>query len=179
MKLTTMTALPLAALLCTTLLPAATSAAQQDIVVTASPREAALIDWSKRVEQNLQDRMHYPRTLGRGSNVEGLVDVRFVCTENGTPDKIAIARSSGNSRIDQAALRAVSGLTTLHPTVDGMKPDQAVRAQMLFTTAYDPGSTRALDQRIAELRKEAEARNKWFTSNEIASNEIVLTVGAK
>jgi len=170
-------AVPLALALC-----APVSAGPQtkapDLVVTASPREVALAKWSQRVEQNLQENMRFPQLLAGSTYKDALVEVSFVCSEDGTPGKVAIARSSGDGRYDQAALRSVRRIKSLHPMAEGMEPGQAVRAQMLYITAYEPITANDLKQRTAALREDARKRNAWFTQGETAANAIVLTAAA-
>lgn len=168
MKITTLAALPLALVLCATAAPAS---ATQEIVVTGSPREAALAQWSQRVRHDLEEKMVQPRGLG-GSVDEGLVAVQFICNDEGKPEQVAILESSGSNALNQAALRTVRRLSSLHPMVEGMRPNQKVVAQMLYLSSFTP--RRVIERRVKQLEDQARNSNKWFTREQIASGEVLL-----
>lgn len=172
MKITARAAVPLTLFLCATAIPVApSSAGPQEIVVTGSPREVALADWSQRVRQDLENHMRPPNRLGAAFD-EGVVAVGFRCTESGRPDGVAIVQSSGSNALDRAALRSVSRLTSLHPTVEGMRPDQKVVAQLLYLNSAVP--EREIARHLKALDAKAKDANGWFTREEIASGEVLL-----
>lgn len=171
MKITTLAALPLALALCATAAPAMPTSGTQEIIVTGSSREVALADWSQRVRRDLEKKMAPPRSLS-GAFDEGLVAVRFVCSQDGEPERVAILQSSGSNALDQAALRTVRKLSSLHPMVEGMRPNQQVVAQMLYLNSYTP--RRIVERRIKEVEDQARTSNKWFTREQIASGEVLL-----
>ena len=165
-------ALPLSAILCASAVPVLpASAASQEIVVTASPREVALADWSQRVRNDLERNMRPPNRLETAFD-EGVVAVGFRCTESGRPDAVSIIQSSGSNALDRAALRSVRRLTSLHPTVEGMRPDQKVVAQLLYLNSAVPEREIARHLKAADAK--AKASNGWFTREEIASGEVLL-----
>ena len=168
-------AVPLAAILCATGATAVTATpATQEIVVSASPRSVALADWSKRVQGDLERNMRPSNRLGAAFD-EGLVTIGFRCNEAGRPEGVTVVRSSGNQALDRLALRAVRRITTLHPMVDGMRPQQKVAAQMLYLNGYD--TKRTVASRMKQLNAAAQSGNGWFTREEIASGEV-LVLGA-
>jgi TonB family protein len=171
MKITTLAALPLTLALCATATPAVSAAGTQEIIVTGSPREVALADWSQRVRLDLESKMAPPRSL-TGAFDEGLVKVRFVCSRDGKPERVAILQSSGSNSLDHAALRTVRRLSSLHPMVEGMRPNQQIVAQMLYINSYTPRRTVA--RRIKEAEDQAQSSNKWFTREQIASGEVLM-----
>ena len=172
MKITATAAVPLTLLLCATAIPAAPAAAgPQEIVVTGSPREVALASWSDRVRDDLERKMGSPSALN-GVSAEGLVTVSFTCTESGHPDNVALLQSSGHNGLDKAALRSVRRLSSLHPMVEGMRPNQKVVAQMLYLDGT--GSPSRIDRRTKELEAKARDANQWFTHEQIASGEVLM-----
>lgn len=180
-------ALPLAALLCAPSIalgaPAASAPHDEEVIVTASPRQIALAAWSQRVERDLVSNMS-PSGLYNYKDglAEGLVVVGFACGESGMADKVTLLQSSGNRRLDRAALRAVRRVSTLHPVVEGMRPDQKLVAQMLYLN--DSGSRRDIAQREQELRADAKERNAWFAdqpeiASAIASGDVLVLAAVR
>jgi TonB family protein len=176
MTILTRAALPLAALLCipTSALGAPATSAPP-IVVTGSPRAAALADWSQRVGQNITSKMRIPYRLGRTHAPDGLVEVGFTTDDNGNPANVTVARKSGDSRTDAAAVRAISGMGTLHPLPEGMNRNQAFRAQLAFLEA---GDERDLKRRLAALQETARRGNSWYTSQDQVASGTVLLIAA-
>jgi TonB family protein len=155
-----MTKLSWAALPLLTMLvaPVATLQARQpapEITVTA-PSATELQAWSSRVGGAIEREMRLPKRLGTADYEQGMVDVTFLCSEDGTPTKVALARTSGSSRLDRAGLKAVERVGTLHPLPAGIGQDQVYRARMLF--AIDDG-TPPWRQKSASMRDEANAAN--------------------
>lgn len=176
-KLALATALSLPTVALITPASAGQPRASRDIVVTASPRQVALADWASRVQTRLEDQMQIPQPVGPIHFADqGLAQVRFVCSETGRPDQVTLAQSSGNSRIDRAALGAVRRIS-LHPLPEGMKPDQKVLAQLLFLTAGT--SDREAARRTKALQAKAAKHNEWFYRDEVASGEMLLLAAAK
>ena len=176
-------ALPLAAAFslpfaATVAAPVVAQTQPKEIVVTASPREAALTNWSSRVQANLEEHMQMPRPIGgRFLTGDRLAEVSFVCSDSGKPEQITLAQSSGNTRINRAALNAVRGITSLHPLPEGMRPNQKVLAQLLFIDSIDGG--RDADRGMKALQEAAAKRNAWFYRDEVASGEMLLLAAAR
>jgi TonB family protein len=175
-------ALPLAAALslpfvATVAAPVVAQTQPKEIVVTASPREVALTNWSTRVQTNLQDQMQMPRVIGTNFSRDGLAEVSFVCSDSGKPEQVTLAKSSGSPRINRAALNAVRGITSLHPLPEGMKANQKVLAQLLFINSIDGG--REANRRMKALQKEAAEHNAWFYRDEIASGDMLLLAAVR
>lgn len=148
-------ALPLVTMLA---VPATLQARQPapEITVTA-PSAAELQAWSARVGGALEREMRFPLRVGPVDFEQGLVDVTFKCSEDGTPTQVAVARTSGSRRLDRAGLRAVERVGSLHPLPTGIDRDQVYRARMLF--AIDDG-TPPWRQEAAAMREEADAANR-------------------
>jgi TonB family protein len=154
------------------------AAPSHEIVVTAAPRQAALANWAHRIQANLESNMRLPRAVG-GDLYSGdaMAEVSFVCGESGRPTQVALARPSGNTRIDGAALNAVRDMSSLQPLPEGMKADQKILAQLLFINSGDsPG---AIDRHVKAMQKEAAGHNQWFYRDEIASGETILLAAAR
>lgn len=107
----------------------ATGSAQQADIVVQPPTTAA---WSAVMARELERGMIYPRAdFGRGEP-EGVARVRFTCSDTGAPTGVTLWRSSGDRRIDQAALRAVGRIKTMHPLPAGVGHDQRYAALLVF-----------------------------------------------
>ncbi|WP_340315956.1 energy transducer TonB family protein [Rhizorhabdus argentea] len=128
-----------------------------------------LAQWSSRVTRALEHGLSYPPGLfGRASN-EGVVTVKFNCSDNGSPAAVALEKSSGSRDLDAAALRAVSHIATLHPLPDGIIHGQKFLALVLFATSED-----SKDFFMKRISKEMALRNAWFGKNaELTSVGIV------
>lgn len=127
-----------------------------EITVTA-PSATELQAWSARVGTAIEREMRFPKRLGPVDVEQGIVDVTFECSADGTPTKIALARTSGSRRLDRAGLQAVERVGTLHPLPAGIAHDQVYRAQMLFAVA---DGTPPWRQKAALLREKADAANR-------------------
>ncbi|UVO50126.1 TonB family protein [Sphingomonas sp. SUN019] len=113
--------------------------------------------WSKRMTNVLESRMNYPSYLTRATPREGVVRVSFLCGDNGKPTAVTLRDSSGFREIDNAALRAVKQIPTLHPLAEGLDHGQRYQAVLLF--AKDQSS---YDRQVAAIRDDADRRNAWF-----------------
>jgi len=134
------------------LLPGAV-AARAAAVVSAPPTLAA---WSTRVYRSLDDHLVYPKgVLGRYST--GVVAVKFKCSEAGAPADIALYTSSGAHDLDEATLRAMRRIITLHPLPDGMPHNQQFIMRVLFADSPESAA-----QQIRQISREAATANAWF-----------------
>lgn len=127
---------------------------QKDLVVTGPP---TLSQWTFHVGAMLSRSMASTAYSLEQSADEGIVAVRFRCTEDGRPGEVAVARSSGSPRIDEAAVRAVRWIKTLHPLPEGLHPSQRYEAVMLYALTQA-----SHDRQIAAIRSEAARRNAWI-----------------
>jgi len=148
------------------LLPAGAMAAEKQILVTAP--EVSLTQWSGRVVRALERNLTYPIPI-RGAPNQGVVSVKFLCSETGTPSEVAIVKSSGSRDLDAAAVRAITRIATLHPLPDGIAHDQPFQANIIYAT-----SQKKLDRQIAALLAEAQNRNAWFANR---SEKLALNIG--
>lgn len=100
----------------------------QGIHVTARP--VTVVQWAQHTGKLLD------RSLARNPNwptqAEGIVAVKFLCSETGAPSNIAVLQSSGSKRLDEAAMKAVGRIATLHPLPDGVTHEQKFVATVLF-----------------------------------------------
>lgn len=124
-----------------------------DIHVTA--KHDALVDWTRRTGKLLSDQLRYPTIMiGRQ---EGMVMVKFLCSDAGTPSQVALLKSSGSSQLDSAAIRGVSRIKTLHPLPSGLEPSQQYVATILFATDQN-----GYAQQLRKLESRQRDSNKWF-----------------
>ena len=123
---------------------------------TAVSGPPTLAKWSERVYRDLGDHLNYPTSvLGRYST--GVVAVKFKCSETGAPADIALYTSSGAHDLDQATLRALRHIVTLHPLPDGMLHNQQFVMRVLFAESPESAA-----QQISKIRAEAAKSNAWF-----------------
>ena len=148
------------------LLPAGAMAAQKQILVTAP--KVSLDTWSGRVVRALDRNLYYPMPI-RGEPNQGVVSVKFLCSESGTPSKVTIVKSSGSRDLDASAVRAVARIATLHPLPDGITHDQPFQANILYAT-----SQKKLDRQMAALLAEAKDHNARFAKR---SDKMALNIG--
>ena len=172
-----MTKLHWAALPLITMLVAPTAAhtAQQtapEITVTA-PAADELRAWSTRVGSAIDREMRYPRKIGQTITEEGVVDVTFRCSADGSPTDVALARTSGSRRLDRAGLQAVQRVDSLHPLPNGVNHAQLYRARMLF--AIDDGMGRSA-RKAATLREKADVANARLAHNRQTAARTVVTL---
>lgn len=128
--------------------PAAT-AAQEDVVVTAPTLE----QWSAKMARELERNIDYPPPYHGRQYSEGVTRIRFACSETGAPAELSVLRSSGDRRLDKAALRAVGRIKTMHPLPAGITHDQRYAAVILFAA-----SELSRDEQMRALMKEPETR---------------------
>lgn len=145
------------------------TAAEQPIIVKSERTHTST--WAARVSQDLVAKIDYPRAVGRTEVPVGVVSVRFDCSDDGTADNIAIARGSGSSAIDRAALSAVKRLGSLRPLPSRFTANQPVRVNLVF--ADDAMTAERLVRRVRQ-DEERLARLR----DPRASAELVLTVSA-
>lgn len=109
--------------------------------------------WSNGLTRSLSAAMRYPRQFSNEQVAEGWARVSFKCSDSGAPVGMALLQSSGDLRVDRAALAAVRRIKTLHPLPDGIAPDQRYVAELVF--AASPESNGRL---IKSLRQQSAAR---------------------
>lgn len=143
-------AVPLVVLLAAPVLPLEAQESP-DIQVVAPNAEVRA--WSERVAQRIERQMLYPATLA--GNIPGIVDVTFMCSDEGRPTQVAVARSSGYRPIDRAGLKAVRSVHSLHPLPAGVGHEKRYKARLFFAT--DDASGRWAQDRVA-LRERDDGR---------------------
>lgn len=114
-------------------------------VLAPGEAEAQSRAWSARVGQRIERQMRYPATLA--GNIPGVVDVTFMCAEDGRPTRVALASSSGYVPLDRAGLKAVRSVRSLHPLPAGVDYDKRYKARLLFAT--DDAGRRWLEENVA------------------------------
>ena len=125
----------------------------------ATPHQAVTLEqWTKRMQQELDKTIVYPQAMMGSPLGRGIVRVKFNCSEDGHPDKVSLAKSSGHREFDRAAIKAVQKIVSLHPLPDGMGGDQVYQAVVMFDTVADSNHWRRMD----EINAEAAKRNAWF-----------------
>ena len=139
-------------------------AMSRTIDISGSPTLEA---WSGRVFQHIDDHMTYPASPLNRVNT-GVVAVKFNCSETGAPIDVALYKSSGSRNLDEATLRALRRVATLHPLPVGMTHGQKFVVRVLFADS-PAGAERQMDQ----LRAEARKNNEWFGKGAPALGGIV------
>jgi TonB family protein len=146
----------LAAASALTILAPAHAAQQQPskpIVVTA----VSVDQWAAQTSKSLSGKLRYPTYLmGREAN-EGIVRVRFECSDSGAPAAVALLDSSGHRELDNEAMRAVNAIRTLHPLPDGIAHDQQFQAVVLFAR-----NEQSYRRQAKAIREQAAWQNSRF-----------------
>lgn len=171
-------ALPLATLLVVPLTASAQVNGTSDITVAAPRDKAALARWTTWVGKAITDNLEYPRVLGPSNAPSGIVDVAFNCSDSGQPSKVKVTHSSGSSRLDDAALRAIQRVKTLHPLPEGIGHDQVYKARLAFLVGDGFDARR----RLARMTREADSANDklWerMGRQATADNAILISAAA-
>ena len=81
--------------------------------------------------QLVQSSLKYP-PIARDANIQGIVNVRFVVTTNGTISDVQVLVPV-DQRLDAEALRVVSALPAIQPA---MKDGQAVPVEMCLPVRF-------------------------------------------
>lgn len=139
------------------LIAAPAQARHQSKSIVVVGERVSLTDWSKHMTKALERQMVYPSYLTLAEPHEGVVRVSFLCSESGRPTAVTLQDSSGHRDIDQAAMRAVQRIPTLHPLAEGLTHAQRYQAVLLF--AKDQAS---YDRQIAAIEEDVARRNAWF-----------------
>lgn len=132
---------------------------QQRPTIVVVGNAPTLEQWSKHTGKMLGNNLRYPFYPAGFKPNEGIVRVKFQCSDNGAPTSVSLADSSGFHDLDRAALRGVSHIRSLHPLPEGMSSNQRYQAVVLFAA-----DQRSYDRQMAALRNDAARRNAWFGS---------------
>lgn len=111
--------------------------------------------WAEHTGALLSQRLRYPIILAGPD--EGIVQVKFACNDNGTAADIALLNSSGSRQLDNAAMRAIRNIPSLHPLPAGIGAGQRYVATILFATSQS-----SYDRQIRDLRRNALDNNSRF-----------------
>jgi len=120
-----------------------------DIVVTAPTLE----NWSDRVFKDVARNLRYPELMPGWPAHTGVVAVKFNCSDDGSPADVAVQKSSGHRDLDQATVRAVRRVGTLHPLPQDISGEQQFIVKVLFSNSPDA------ERKAAEMRAEAARHN--------------------
>lgn len=104
--------------------------------------------WAEHTGALLSQRLRYPIILAGPD--EGIVQVKFVCSDNGTAADVALLNSSGSRQLDNAAMRAVRNIPSLHPLPAGIGMGQRYVATILFATSQS-----SHDRQVRDLQRKA------------------------
>jgi periplasmic protein TonB len=134
-----------------------------DIIVAAP----SVAEWATNVGAGLRRNLSTisAKPLRHTKLPDGLVAVRFKCSEDGTASAIEIAQNSSSSNLNAAARRAVSRLRHMHPLPAGIGENQVYEA--VISVASD---SYEFDRQMAKYR---EARAQQGRSTEALA--IVIT----
>jgi len=100
-----------------------------DINVTAPPTVQV---WAAKLARTLDERMRYPRALGPAERLAGFVHVRFAMESDGSLKGMWLSKTSGNRKIDRAALDAVSRLNRVSVMPIGIQAGRKIEAHLFF-----------------------------------------------
>lgn len=123
--------------------PSAARNSNNDIVITA---QETLPQWTKRISQDLDKKLYFPKMLFNQDPPQGMVKIAFHCSPAGDVADAAVIRSSQSVNIDRAALMSVRRLNTLHPLPQGI--DHGYNFQAWIIYAHDPEMARMMTEQI-------------------------------
>ena len=135
------------------------------MVITAANRPT-VAQWSQKLGRQLDRRLVYPQTSPPWEIAEGTVLVRFACGDDGKPAAVKLFRCSGNRKIDQAALNAVSRMNTMHPMPARIAHNVGFQANIIFAVDQE-----SLDRQSNALRRDEALR---LASNPDRERAIVV-----
>jgi TonB family protein len=136
------------------------------VVVTASP---VLGQWVDHMSRRLSETLDYPQPVGPTAFEEGRAVITFRRGADGRPAGMALVHSTGSSRLNRAAIRAVAGLS-LDPMPGDIARDQQFRADIIFAqTAEDA---------VAQQREIRRADRRARLAATTPSKVIALAAGA-
>jgi len=148
------------------LIPAAGHAQPTVDAISAPPTLAA---WSQRVFRDLSRQMRDPVEARSEVMPTGIVAVKFGCSESGAPSSVQLYKTSGNRRLDRAAMRAVSKIATLHPLPARLRHEQQYIVRVLFANS---GS--GAEREIRKMQAEAVKSNAWYNQGATSTAAIEL-----
>jgi TonB family protein len=144
-----------------------TSMAQADSAAIVAP--PTLTAWSKKVFSDLNQRLRVRDAMGPTQTQTGIAAVKFNCSETGAPAGVSLYKSSGNRELDQATVRAVRQIVSLHPLPRGLGHDQQYIVRVLFANTDESAR-----RQIAAMQREATERNAWYAKNETSTAALEL-----
>jgi protein TonB len=135
-----------------------------------TPGHITPIQWSGRVTQELETGLRYPEVPSYEVPPDGVVEVKFRCSDSGASDQVSVFKTSGSHTLDRAAVRALKRLKQLHPLATGTNPNQNYIAMVLFAT-----SRAGHAKQLVMINSDARKRNAWFKGrSQTASAGIIL-----
>lgn len=133
----------------------ASALAEQDHGIQVTAKPVTIVKWAEHTSKLLD------RSLARNRNwpaqTEGVVAVKFLCSDTGAPSNIVLLQSSGSKRLDNVAMKAVGRIATLHPLPDGVSHNQKFVATILFAE-----NQQSYWRQIDTLRQAARLQNDKF-----------------
>lgn len=114
--------------------------------------------WSETVLQQFERKVRYPEPIANLPTSEGMVAVKFNCSESGAPADVQLLKTSGHRDLDLATVRAVQRIPTLHPLPRGVGHDQKYIVRILYATSAE----HARDQ-MAKMNRDAARSNGWVS----------------
>ena len=112
--------------------PAISQTNTADQMVITAPSRPTVVQWTQKIERQLDRHLAYPRTFRALDALEGTVAVRFSCGADGKPASIVLFQGSGDRLIDRAAMRAIAHIETLHPMPARLARDSTFQANIIF-----------------------------------------------
>jgi len=147
------------------LMAVATLAIAAPLIAQTPALDPEIATWADRISAQLDANLE--RSAGPVGDASGLVTVKFNCTEDGKASNIAVLKSSGNRRIDRAAMQAVKMVRSFHPLPRGLGHGQPIVAILSYDTQED-----GFRRHQEEGRQIAHAGNTWYRSDRYAKAEL-------
>ncbi|WP_338466896.1 energy transducer TonB [Novosphingobium sp. ZN18A2] len=133
-----------------------------------APR-VTLSGWVSDVSKALDENLRYPLDSFPALPESGYASITFRVGADGSPVDVTLRRSTGNKRLDRAAMLAVAGMTNIGPLPATAGVARKVRANILF--AADAVT-------LAELAREERRDMARLAATSEGRNEIALTTSA-
>jgi TonB family protein len=142
--------------------------AEDPAPVTIEAQLPTFSAWSGRFNSELNRQLELAHYRFTAQDHDGIVAIKFLCSESGAPADVSIAKSSGFHDLDAAALQSVRRISTMHPLPAGILHTQQYVALVNFATSDD----RAERQMVA-IARQVKARNGWFKDRGLETALII------
>ncbi|MFC4295715.1 energy transducer TonB [Novosphingobium tardum] len=143
------------------------SAAKEVHPVIVTGHMNSIAQWSNGMTDKINRNLDFPYEASERT-ADGIVSVAFRCSDEGLPAALKVVRKSGDSRLDRAALRAISRVSTMHPLPVGVGPGQKFQANIIFASSQGE-----YDRQLRKLRTDVAKANRAMDADD---GTLVLNV---